>query len=422
MPRGQIFSTVILTTSLLILAVSANLRNHVLHVNHVDTTNADANPNYESHDIANAVDHIGKVVGGIANDANSPNSLVNNLASALKPNKDNFTEYTRAALVQEFIMAHNEIRRAENMKPLVWNDTMAQLAEDWAKKQDHDCGMRHSSYQGMGENLFWGYKAHWLPREAVYDWAHEKQYYNKENRECEPDKACDHYTQIIWKDTEQVGCARYKCSSGSLLVVCEYYPPGNWVGMDPYNPIPLSQLAHYNLSTTLSPSPPSSDSHTSPPLSPSSSSPPPLPPPFGEVSASSSNTFLKRKVILRVIKVRVIMFHVDKMDKVKVITCHLRVITGRVTGLIMVVTIVNFNHISHKVITGRVAVIGGRVITAKVKGLAVVVTVVNLNLKRNPHKVITCHVKVIKTQLITGKVKCLVVVVTTINLNRKPHH
>lgn len=87
-----------------------------------------------------------------------------------------------------------------------------------------------------------------------------------------------------------------------------------------------------------------------------------------------------------------------------------------------VVTIVNLNHISHKVITGRDTVIGGRVITAKVKGLVVVVTVVNLNLKRNPHKVITCHVKVIKTQLITGKVKCLVVVVTTINLNRNPHH
>ncbi|KAB2622246.1 hypothetical protein D8674_024428 [Pyrus ussuriensis x Pyrus communis] len=254
MPRGQTFSTVILTTSLLILAVSANLRNHILHVNHVD------------------------VVGGIANDANSPNSLVNNLASTLKPNKDNFTEYTWPALVQEFIMAHNEIRRAENMKPLVWNDKMAQLAEDRAKKQDHDCGMRHSSYQGMGENLLWGYKAHWQPREA-----------------CEPDKACDHYTQIIWKDTEQVGCARYKCSSGSLLVVCEYYLPGNWVGMDPYNPIPLYQLAHYNLSTTLPPSPLSSDSHTFPLLSPPSSSPPPLPSRFGEVSASSSNTFLKRK-------------------------------------------------------------------------------------------------------------------------------
>ncbi|KAB2604268.1 hypothetical protein D8674_037559 [Pyrus ussuriensis x Pyrus communis] len=114
------------------------------------------------------------------------------------------------------------------------------------------------------------------------------------------------------------------------------------------------------------------------------------------------------------------MFHVDKMDKVKVITCHLKGI--RVTGLIMVVTIVNLNHISHKVITGRDTVIGERVITAKVKGLVVVVTVVNLNLKRNPDKVITCHVKVIKTQLITDKVKCLVVVLTTINLNRNPHH
>lgn len=174
MPRGQTFSTVILTTSLLILAVSANLTNHILHVNHVDVTNADANPNYESHDIANVVEHIGKVIDDIANNAKSPNNLVNNLTSTLKPNKDNFTEYTRQTLVQEFIMAHNDIRMAENIKLLVWNDTMAQLVEDWTKKQDHDCGMQHSLYQGMRENLFWGYKAHLRPREAVYDWAHKK--------------------------------------------------------------------------------------------------------------------------------------------------------------------------------------------------------------------------------------------------------
>ncbi|XP_068340796.1 uncharacterized protein [Pyrus communis] len=282
MPRGRTFATIILTISLLILAVSANLRDHILHVNHVDATNANANPNDKSQEIANAADHIGKAVKGIANTANS---LLNNLATALKPNTDNFTEYPRPALVQEFLMAHNEIRREEKMKPLVWNDTMAQLAEDWAMKQDHhDCQMQHSSYQGMGENLFWAYKAHWLPREAVHDWGHEKVYYNKEKRECEPDKPCAHYTQIIWKDTEQVGCARHKCSNENLLVVCEYYPPGNWVGMDPFNPIPLSQLAHHNLSTTA-PSPPASSLSRPPP--PSSSN--------GEASNSGGNHMMKRK-------------------------------------------------------------------------------------------------------------------------------
>lgn len=64
------------------------------------------------------------------------------------------------------------------------------------------------------------------------------------------------------------------------------------------------------------------------------------------------------------------MFHVDKMDNVKGITCHVRVFTGRVKGLIM------GHHrqpqLPHKVITGHVMVIGGRVITAKVKRLVVV--------------------------------------------------
>ena len=43
------------------------------------------------------------------------------------------------------------------------------------------------------------------------------------------------FTQIVWKNTTQVGCGVAACSGAldsevALLYVCEYYPAGNVIG------------------------------------------------------------------------------------------------------------------------------------------------------------------------------------------------
>lgn len=50
--------------------------------------------------------------------------------------------------------------------------------------------------------------------------------------------AFGHFTQIVWKDTQKVGCATVKCAAGTVLgmqswyTVCNYSPPG----MSPFLP------------------------------------------------------------------------------------------------------------------------------------------------------------------------------------------
>jgi hypothetical protein len=43
-----------------------------------------------------------------------------------------------------------------------------------------------------------------------------------------------HFTQLVWKATEQVGCSRTQCdgkgNAPGWFVVCEYWPRGNIVG------------------------------------------------------------------------------------------------------------------------------------------------------------------------------------------------
>ena len=39
-----------------------------------------------------------------------------------------------------------------------------------------------------------------------------------------------HFTQVVWKSTQRVGCAQtYSEKSKRLYTVCNYSPPGNWI-------------------------------------------------------------------------------------------------------------------------------------------------------------------------------------------------
>lgn len=42
--------------------------------------------------------------------------------------------------------------------------------------------------------------------------------------------ASGHFTQMVWKGSEQLGCGSVTASSGALYVVCNYSPPGNYIG------------------------------------------------------------------------------------------------------------------------------------------------------------------------------------------------
>jgi pathogenesis-related protein 1 len=85
---------------------------------------------------------------------------------------------------------------------------------------------------------------------AVQTWIGEKQYYHYDlddgyagygNRPpgcTAPEKMyCGHFTQVIWKATQLVGCGKAQGTpqkGGSTYIVCNYYPSGNYAGQKPY--------------------------------------------------------------------------------------------------------------------------------------------------------------------------------------------
>jgi pathogenesis-related protein 1 len=150
--------------------------------------------------------------------------------------------------VQELVSAHNRWRAAVGVPPLTYSTKLAASAQEWANtlKKEHHCEMQHSVSQGRyGENLYWGSALEWSdgtrevqqvsPATVVDDWASERADYDHASNRCAPGKVCGHYTQVVWRTTTTVGCAIALCEDTSEQVwVCQYQPPGNWVGQKPY--------------------------------------------------------------------------------------------------------------------------------------------------------------------------------------------
>ncbi|XVE73713.1 hypothetical protein DITRI_Ditri11bG0140700 [Diplodiscus trichospermus] len=136
---------------------------------------------------------------------------------------------------KEFLDAHNKARAHLGEQLFVWDEKLATYARSWAKQRISDCKMIHS-YGPYGENIFWGGRDHWTPKDAVKAWVKEHKFYDRKTNACLPGKLCGHYTQIVWRDSVRVGCARVKCSNGGIFIMCNYDPPGNYVNENPFLP------------------------------------------------------------------------------------------------------------------------------------------------------------------------------------------
>nr|CAD1834629.1 unnamed protein product [Ananas comosus var. bracteatus] len=95
--------------------------------------------------------------------------------------------------------------------------------------------LHHGALEGaVRRELVLGTGWDWKATDVVLNWAEEHAFYNPANNSCLPGQVCGHFTQIVWNNTERVGCARVECAGGGVIITCNYDPPGNWVGERPY--------------------------------------------------------------------------------------------------------------------------------------------------------------------------------------------
>jgi Cysteine-rich secretory protein family len=166
---------------------------------------------------------------------------------------------TNADFQNTILNIHNRERAAVNVPvpipPLTWNNDLADAAQIWANHlatlgltchpdpigcsgfPPHD-----PSIGGIqGENLWMGGTGFYTTAQQVEDWVKEKSNYvpGTPMPTGPPDPnapVTGHYTQMVWRNTQQIGCATATGIPPSNVdfLVCRYSPPGNYDGELPY--------------------------------------------------------------------------------------------------------------------------------------------------------------------------------------------
>ncbi|KAF3434551.1 hypothetical protein FNV43_RR21636 [Rhamnella rubrinervis] len=109
---------------------------------------------------------------------------------------------------QDYLRAHNLASAAVGVGPLKWDDKVATYAQNYANKHKADCKMVHSGGP-YGENLAWS-RGNLSSTAAVKLWVDAKAYYNYNSNSCAAGKQCGHYTQVVWRQSVRVGCAKVR--------------------------------------------------------------------------------------------------------------------------------------------------------------------------------------------------------------------
>lgn len=161
----------------------------------------------------------------------------------------------------DMVAAHNAVRADLSivggspapdpaLPPVAWSADAAAVAQGWADR----CVYQHNAGRGeLGENIAATFPpGAWDATAIVLEgWAAEAPFYAYATDTCNLDPrvnafgTCGHYTQVVWRDTTAIGCGTRICSGATwpfsggnpgpwVLWVCNYAPPGNWVGERPY--------------------------------------------------------------------------------------------------------------------------------------------------------------------------------------------
>jgi glioma pathogenesis-related protein 2 len=146
-----------------------------------------------------------------------------------------------AALGSSVLSSHNTYRAIHHAPSMTYSTALRDSAQRWANTIASTGAFKHSGTQGVGENLYVSYTsdssidASKLGADAVKDWYDEVKNYNYANPGFSSNTG--HFTQVVWKDSTQLGCGAAKGTAtikgtqyNAFYVVCQYSMPGNMQG------------------------------------------------------------------------------------------------------------------------------------------------------------------------------------------------
>ena len=135
---------------------------------------------------------------------------------------------------------HNQERQRLGLPKLKWNRALERDARQWGRELASRGRLEHADRRtrnSTGENLWMGSQGQWDVLVGLDMMIDEKKHYRHGNfpEISSTGKWADvaHYTQIVWRNTQEVGCSVVN-DRGWDVLVCRYWPAGNVWGQKAY--------------------------------------------------------------------------------------------------------------------------------------------------------------------------------------------
>ena len=150
---------------------------------------------------------------------------------------------------EQAVDAHNELRAKHGVEPLTVASDLCALAQTWAdyllesnttghSPNDHRSGAGENIAEMQGSSPNLDYEA----KDVTKSWYSEidvyQSYFGKEPPSMGSGPAYGHFTQVVWKNTKEMGIGKAK-GNGRVVVVANYRPAGNFIGSYSENVFPL---------------------------------------------------------------------------------------------------------------------------------------------------------------------------------------
>ncbi|XP_055379616.1 uncharacterized protein LOC129610871 [Condylostylus longicornis] len=146
--------------------------------------------------------------------------------------KNEFSHITdQTEFKRKFLEETNKYRSKHDAPPLIMSNELCSFAQEWANHLAYNVkGLQHRPRCQYGENLYAskGYQVD--GGTAVKSWYDEINNYNF-NKPGFSSKT-GHFTQLVWKNTKQVGVGM-ATKNGWIYIAANYSPPGNVLGQFP---------------------------------------------------------------------------------------------------------------------------------------------------------------------------------------------
>lgn len=138
---------------------------------------------------------------------------------------------TKKEFEKQGLDAHNKYRAKHKVPPLKWSTEIANEAQAWAEKLAKTRSLQHSNTaserKGCGENIAsFSRRFETAGEEATNMWYSEVKDYRFDKLGFGGNTG--HFTQVVWKDSVELGMGRAQTADGRLtFVVARYSPAGN---------------------------------------------------------------------------------------------------------------------------------------------------------------------------------------------------